>query len=164
MRRLRLYLCIRISALSGFCKINGMGVSYVKPHGALYNDMMVNDDIFCSILRAISLYDIGIKLMILSTPSNDRYNLMASKFNIELIYEVFADRNYTNDGLLVSRSDENGVIYDTKEVIRRIHTLKKDGYLESIDGKKLHIQADSICVHSDNEKALEFVKEIKKHL
>lgn len=154
----------QISALVGVCKADGLEVSYVKPHGALYNDMMVNDDIFLAILRAVSLCDEGIKLMILSTPNNDRYRLMALEFNVELIYEVFADRNYTDNGLLVSRSVENSVIYDNAKVIQRINTLKNDGYLESINQKKIHIQADTICVHGDNEKALEFVKEIKKHL
>jgi UPF0271 protein len=154
----------QISALNGFCKANDLVVSYVKPHGALYNDMMSNKNIFISILKAIASYDVNIKLMILSTANNDKYKLMASRFNIELIYEVFADRNYTDEGLLVSRNDKNGVIDNIKEVIKRINTLKNDGYLESINNKKLYIQADTICVHGDNEKALEFVKQLKKHL
>jgi UPF0271 protein len=154
----------QISALNGFCKANDLVVSYVKPHGALYNDMMSNKNILISILKAIASYDVNIKLMILSTANNDKYKLMASRFNIELIYEVFADRNYTDEGLLVSRNDKNGVIDNIKEVIKRINTLKNDGYLESINNKKLYIQADTICVHGDNEKALEFVKQLKKYL
>lgn len=154
----------QISALDGFCKASDLEVSYVKPHGALYNDMMANEYIFLSILKAISSYNTNIKLMILSTPNNDKYSLMASKFNVSLLYEVFADRNYTKDGLLLPRSEKNAVILDTKKIIARIKTLQNDGYLESIDKNKLHIKADTICVHGDNEKALEFVEEIRKHL
>ena len=154
----------QIGALSAFCKVNDCNISYVKPHGALYNDMMKDDDIFISILKAISSYNISIKLMILSTLNNDKYEKIATKYNIELIYEVFADRNYTNDGYLVPRSQDNAVIYDEKIILNRITTLKNDGYLQSIDDKKLYIKSDSICIHGDNEKAIDFIKLLKQNI
>lgn len=154
----------QIGALSAFCKVNNCSISYVKPHGALYNDMMKDDAIFISILKAISSYDTSIKLMILSTLNNDNYAKIASKYNIELIYEVFADRNYTNDGYLVPRNQENAVIHDEKTILNRITTLKNDGYLQSIDNEKLYIKSDSICVHGDNEKAIDFIKLLKQNI
>ncbi len=154
----------QLGALSAFCKANGTAISYVKPHGALYNDMMRDENIFKAILNAISSFDKNIKLMILSTPNNDAYNHTASMYGINLIYEVFADRNYNDDGTLVSRMNENAVIHDELKVAQRIGILKDKGYIQSVNNNKLFIQADTICVHGDNEKALDFIKLLKKAL
>jgi len=154
----------QIGALHAFCMVNDTKISYVKPHGALYNDMMKNKNIFKSILNAISSFDNTIKLMILSTPNNKIFKDIAVQYDINLIYEVFADRNYNDDGTLVSRSDKFALIDDIDRVKKRISTLKKDGYLTSINDKKLFIASDSICVHGDNNKAVEFIKLLKNML
>jgi UPF0271 protein len=154
----------QIGALSAFCQVHNTQISYIKPHGALYNDMMQDDDIFISILKAISLYNQKFKLMILSTPFNNKYNELAKQYSIELIYEVFADRNYTNEGYLVSRNNKNAVVHNEDIILDRIKTLKEQSYLTSIDNKKLFIEANSICVHSDNDKAINFIKLLKKNL
>jgi UPF0271 protein len=150
----------QINILHTFCKNSSTKFSYIKPHGAMYNDMMKDDNIFQVILKAISSYNKDIKMMILSTTNNTKYKKLASTYNIKLIYEVFADRNYTSDGFLVPRSDKNAVIDDVNLVINRIENLKENGYLEAIDGTKLNIHADTICVHGDNEKALYFIKQL----
>jgi UPF0271 protein len=151
----------QMGALSAFCKIHNTQISYVKPHGAMYNDMMKDENILRAILEAISAFDKNIKLMLLSTPNNELCKNIANEYNIELIYEVFADRNYNDDGTLVSRSNENAVIHDINRVKERISTLQENGYLTSANNQKLFIQADSVCVHGDNEKALEFIKLLK---
>ncbi len=154
----------QIGALSSFCKVHNTSISYVKPHGALYNDMMKDENIFKSILRAIASFDKTIKLMILSTPDYERFENIASFYDIELLYEVFADRNYNDDGSLVSRTQKNAVVQNEEDVISRVKILSKDGYIESINGKKLPIKADTICVHGDGENALSFIKALKKVL
>ncbi len=154
----------QIGALSAFCKIHNTKISYVKPHGALYNDMMKDKNIYKAILGAISSYDKNIKLMILSTMKNKEFENIAKEFKVSLLYEVFADRNYNDDGTLLARSHKDAIIYDKKKVAKRLKTLKEKGFLKSINDKKLYIKAHSICVHGDNEKALEFIKIIKKAL
>jgi len=154
----------QIGALSSFCKVHNTSISYVKPHGALYNDMMKDENIFKSILRAIASFDKTIKLMILSTPDYERFENIASFYDIELLYEVFADRNYNDDGSLVSRTQNNAVVQNEEDVISRVKILSKDGYIESINGKKLPIKANTICVHGDGENALSFIKALKKVL
>ncbi|BFU77002.1 5-oxoprolinase subunit PxpA [Arcobacter sp. 15-2] len=154
----------QIGALSSFCKVHNTNISYVKPHGALYNDMMKDENIFKSILRAIASFDKTIKLMILSTPDYERFENIASFYDIELLYEVFADRNYNDDGSLVSRTQTNAVVHNEEDVISRVKILSKDGYIKSINGKKLPIKADTICVHGDGENALSFIKALKKVL
>jgi len=154
----------QLGALYAFCKAHGTTVSYVKPHGALYNDMMRDQNIYKAILSAISSFDKNIKLMILSNPDNEAYEYTAKIYGISLIYEVFADRNYNDDGSLVSRMLPNAVVEDELDVMQRVKTLKEYGYLDSINSKRLYLKADTICVHGDNEHALKFIKSLHKVL
>ena len=164
LEEIKAIVLYQLGALNAFCKAQGTAISYVKPHGALYNDMMRDENIFKAILSAISSFDKNIKLMILSTPNNEAFAHTAMMYDINLIYEVFADRNYNDDGTLVSRANENAVIHDELKVAQRIAILKDRAYIESINNKKLFIKADTICVHGDNEKALDFIKLLKKAL
>lgn len=154
----------QLGALIAICKTEGAEVSYVKPHGAMYNDMMKDENIFKAILKAISSYDKNIKLMILSSGKNEEYSKIANEYKVGLLFEVFADRNYTDEGFLVARSKENAVLSNEDEVIKRVSKLKESGYLLSESGKKLFLQTDTICVHGDNEKALDFVRRLKEIL
>lgn len=164
LEEIKSIILYQIGALNAFCRANGVTLSYVKPHGALYNDMMRDENIFKAILNAISSFSKNIKLMVLSGPKNDEYEHTAKLYDIGLIFEVFADRNYNDDGTLVSRMEENAVIRDELDVVSRVVNLKERRYITSINGQKLFFKCDSICVHGDNENALEFVKLIKKSL
>lgn len=154
----------QLGALSAFCKAHGTGISYVKPHGALYNDMMRDENIFKAILNAISSFDKNIKLMILSGAKNEAYEHTAKNYSISLIYEVFADRGYNDDGSLVSRMHENAAISDELEIVSRIINLKEKGYINSINTEKLFLKTDTICVKGDDKRSLEFIKLIRKAL
>lgn len=164
LEEIKSIILYQLGALSAFCKSHNTIVSYVKPHGALYNDMMRDENIFKAVLNAIASFDKNIKLMILSGAKNEEYEYTSKLYDIKLIYEVFADRNYNDDGTLVSRMHENAVIKDELDVVDRINNLKNRGYLYSVNGQKLFLKTDSICVHGDNDKALEFIKLLKKAL
>ncbi|WP_083568703.1 5-oxoprolinase subunit PxpA [Arcobacter sp. LA11] len=154
----------QLGALSAFCKLHNTTVAYVKPHGALYNDMMRDENIFKAILSAVASYDKNIRLMILSTPNYEAYEHTAMLYGISLLHEVFADRNYNDDGSLVSRMLPNAIVHEELEVMERIKNLQERGYLESINNKKLFLKADTVCVHGDGENALEFIKALQKVL
>lgn len=154
----------QIGALEAFCKVNGKSVSYVKPHGALYNDMMNDENIFRAILSAISSYNRNIKLVVLSTTKNEELKQIALLYGVSLLFEVFADRNYTDEGMLVSRYEQEAVLDDELDIVNRVETLKERGFLTSINGVKLFLKADTLCVHGDNEKALQFIKIASKIL
>ncbi|WP_458700477.1 5-oxoprolinase subunit PxpA [Sulfurospirillum sp. 1307] len=158
------FVIYQIGALSGVCKSLGTKVEYVKPHGALYNDMMRDEVVLKAIMSAISKIDNSLKLMILSTTKNSYYEKLAKEFGIGLIYEVFADRAYTNEGLLVPRTQEGAVIHDLHVVLDRINLLKKEGKLISIDGSEIELRADSMCVHGDNKEAVAFVKALREYI
>lgn len=152
----------QVGALNAFCKAHKTNVSYVKPHGALYNDMMKDENIFKAILKAISSFDKNLKLMILSSPKNEAYKNIAKSYEIELLFELFADRNYTDEGFLVPRNKDNAVIHNDLDVLDRLETLKEFGYILSENNNKLFLDVDTVCIHGDNENALEFAKLVRR--
>ena len=156
------FVLYQIGALSALCKSHNMEIKYIKPHGALYNSMMRDKDIFRAIVKAVAKFDTTVKLMILSSSQNNAYAKMAKEYRVGLLYEVFADRAYTNEGTLVSRLEKNAVINDKKRLKERAKLLIKKGVIKSIEGKKLKLQADTLCVHGDNESALKLIKSLYK--
>ena len=164
LEEIKSIILYQLGALSAFCKAHGTAVSYLKPHGALYNDMMKDENILKAVLSAISSFDKNIKLMVLSTPNNEAYKHTALLYGINLLFEVFADRNYNDNGTLVSRAMPNAMINDDLELAQRIINLRDRGYIETINKEKLFIEANTICVHGDNKNALGFIKLLKKSL
>lgn len=158
------FVIYQVGALEGVCKSCDTKVEYVKPHGALYNDMMRDDNVIRAIMSGVSRVDKSLKLMILSTKQNDKYEKLASEYGLELIYEVFADRAYTDEGYLVPRTQKGAVIHELQSVLDRIDLLKDEGKLITINGKKIELRADSMCVHGDNAEAVEFVKALRKYI
>jgi len=164
LEEIKAIVIYQIGALDGMCKAFGTKVTYVKPHGALYNDMMKDENIFKAIVSAVNAYDANIKLMVLSTTKNEEYANIALGYGISLLFEVFADRNYNDDGTLVSRIKKDALIHDELDVIERVRVLNQNGFIYSKNGKRLFLKANTICVHSDGKNALEFVKSIRKSL
>lgn len=156
------FILYQLGALEALCQSYDRRVSYLKPHGALYNSMMKEPEIFKTIAKAVSKYDSSIQLMTLSSTHNDHYEEIAQKYGISLLYEVFADRAYTDEGFLVPRGQKGAVISDENEVLSRARLLFDKGEIETISGKKLQLKADTICVHGDNEAAVELIKLLHK--
>jgi UPF0271 protein len=158
------FVIYQIGALQAICKSNDTEVKYIKPHGALYNTMMSDIVVFNSIIKAISKYDNNLKLMILSSSKNKQYEKIANDFEVELLYEVFADRAYMDDGSLMPRSMGGAVLGSSDEVIERLDFLIKNGAIKSYKDKVLKLQVDCICVHGDNAHALGIVKAMREFL
>jgi len=152
------FVLYQLGALDAICKSHNTKVSYLKPHGALYNSMMQDEMIFKAIAKAIAKYDSSIKLMILSSLNNCHYANIASKYNISLLYEVFADRAYTNEGFLVNRAEKGAVLSSDSEVLERAELLLKKGVIKTIEGFELKLEVDALCVHGDNQSALELIE------
>jgi len=158
------FVIYQIGALYAICKSNHTKIDYVKPHGALYNTMMKDKEIFIAIVKAISKYDKNLKLMILSSPENNIYEELAKDLGVGLLFEVFADRSYMDDGSLMPRSMPNAVLSSSDEVIERLDFLIKNGAIKSYKDKILKLKVDCICVHGDNAHALEIVKTMREFL
>ena len=151
----------QIGALSAFCKGAGIRLYHVKPHGALYNMAAKDYELAKAICQAIKEVDDSLILLALS---NSEMLRAAQDTGLSAASEVFADRAYERDGSLVSRSRKGSMIEDETLAVNRVIRMAKEGVVEAIDKSVVSIEADSVCVHGDGVKALEFVKKIRKGL
>ena len=155
------YVKYQMGALMAFAKGQGLKLQHVKPHGALYN-MAARDEVLArGIAQAIASVDSSIYLMGLA---GSVMLIEAEKAGLPVISEVFADRAYNDDGSLVNRKLPGAVIHDADEAAARAVKMARDNKVVSINGKTIDIRADSICVHGDNEAAIELVKKIRASL
>lgn len=151
----------QIGALTAFCCANGVSLEHVKPHGAMYNMAGKDDELAMAICEGI--YEIDPNLILLGL-SGSRLLSAADKIGLKSAREVFADRAYEEDGSLVARSKDGAVITDENIAIDRVVSMVKYGKVTAITGKEISVTADSICVHGDGIKAVEFVKKIRERL
>ncbi|MBC7006003.1 5-oxoprolinase subunit PxpA [Photobacterium sp. BZF1] len=157
----------QIGALDALCQLYGGGVSYVKPHGALYNDMMAQPWIFEAIVSAVSDLNqyrtLPLKLMILARRNNQHYKELAAQRNVELLFEGFADRAYDSEGLLVPRAEAGSVYHDSQRIRQQVAELAK-GRVTTIDGQTLTLDVDTVCVHGDNDESIAVVRQLAEDL
>ncbi len=111
----------QIAAIDGVAKSLGIVLEYVKPHGALYNDMMLSQDIRKAILQALSSYHRPLKLMLQATLDIEQHRAEAKHFNIDILSEAFADRCYDDDGKLLSRAKDGAVHNKEKKCLHRLN-------------------------------------------
>ncbi len=155
---LEAWLFYQIGALDALARAAGVRVRYVKPHGALYNDMMKDPGIFETIVRTVHRYDPALELMMLALPDPEPFRTIAMAWGVGTIAELFADRNYSADGRLLPRSHPEALIDDPGAIARRIdHYLRRGEWL-SVDGTPLPLRGDSLCVHGDSPHAMETVQ------
>lgn len=134
----------------------GATLHHVKPHGALYNDIVKDKKLASIFLKAIKKYE-PVKLFI---PFNSEIEKEALKLNKSIIYEAFADRNYNNDLTLVSRNLENAVLTDLETIKKHVKTMLLNNEVETITGERIPIKVDTFCVHSDTKSAINIVKNL----
>lgn len=155
----------QIAALEGMARTHQQTLSYVKPHGALYNQMMADETILKTVMQAVSLYQTPskkpLKLMILATGQARAHHKLAKQFNIELYLEAFADRRYDNQGYLLSRK-QPGAVLNEEQILLQVEQLLTNNTLVSDSGEVIGIEADTLCVHGDNPDSINLIKRIKE--
>lgn len=149
----------QIATLEGLAKCQNMALTHIKPHGALYNDMMQNTEVFITILRAIAGYHQPYPLVIQALVDNQQHIALAKQYGVSIILEAFADRAYTDEGYLQSRS-QVGAVLSLKQAIMQASKLINRQAITSFNGKPLSIHADTLCVHSDTPVALELSEKV----
>ena len=155
------YTLYQISALSGMCQAQGIKLQHVKAHGALYNMAAVDYNLSKVICEAAAAIDKNIIILALSGSETVK---AAKDCGLKAAQEVFADRGYEEDGTLVNRKKDGAFIHDEDIAIGRVIRMVKEGCVKAVTGKDIAIQADSICVHGDGEKALLFIEKIRAGL
>jgi UPF0271 protein len=156
-------LWYQIAAVDGVAKSLGMELSYVKPHGALYNDMMASPALLETVMQALASYHKPLKLMLLASASAAEHQRMAERYGLELLFEAFADRRYKSDGALTPRS-QAGSVLDHQRALEQVQHLLRTGTVISDTGQSVAIAADTLCVHGDNPQAIALVKSIRQLL
>lgn len=147
----------QVKSIYKLTKDYNVKLNHVKPHGALYNMAAKDYNIAKAIAEAVFDIDKNVILIGLS----DSYIIKAAEeTGLKFLNEVFADRAYNNDGTLVSRAIEGAVIHDIDFCVNRVVEMIKDKKVESIDGTEINIKVDTICLHGDNEEALQLAKSI----
>ncbi len=154
--------CLRyqIAALDGMARSCGLTLSYVKPHGALYNDMMNKPAVFAAVLDAVAGYYQPLQLMILATAQQEQYRAQAAASKVSLLFEAFADRRYTDDGKLTPRSQAGAVLHE-EEMLAQVTQLVQHGSVTTASGNALALNADTLCVHGDNQAAIRQIQQIR---
>ena len=160
-RDLKADVMYQLSALRGLASSVGATVSYVKPHGALYNRIVFDKRQAQAVVDAITAIDPS--LGILTLPGS-AVGQIAQQTGLRVFSEAFADRAYTADGHLVPRTQPGAVLTDVDTIAERIVRLVRTGTLEAIDGSVVHVHADSVCVHGDTPGAVEVAKAVKARL
>ncbi|NUT74658.1 LamB/YcsF family protein [Pseudomonas sp. C1C7] len=154
----------QIGALDGICRAQGGRVNYVKPHGAMYNDMMANPAQLRAVLQAVAAYDRSLPLMLMATKDNSAAQRLGDEYGVTLWFEAFADRAYDSAGMLVSRSLPGAVHHESEKIIGQALTIARGEHLTASDGSALHLQANTLCVHGDNASSVAAVQRIRQAL
>ena len=147
--------------LQKIAQYHNENVTHIKPHGALNNMACEDLELATTIAKAINSIN---KDIIFLVPTGSKMELAGKKLNMKIACEIFADRNYEDDGNLVSRSKDNALI--TNPDVAKKHVLKmvKNQALNCFSGKKIPCKIDSVCIHGDNESSLATAKSIKDNL
>jgi len=136
-------------------------VTHIKPHGALNN--MACEDIELSIIIAKAVKDID-KDLIYLVPTGSKMEKAAKKFEIKIACEIFADRNYEDDGNLVSRKKPHALITNPEEAKKHVLKMVENQTLNCHSGKQIPCEIDSVCIHGDNISSLATARSIKDNL
>lgn len=154
----------QVGALAGLCQAHGTTVRYIKPHGALYNDMHRDNDILRAVMQAASDYDGALALMVLAQTDNGPVQKIADELGVPLILEAFADRTYADDGQLMPRQQPGAVLADQASILKQVEGLAANGTVVTESGRSLVLSPDSICVHGDNTQAVAAIRAIRELL
>ncbi len=154
-------IIVQYEILQAIAEKHNENVTHMKPHGALNN--MACEDINLATILANIIYKLN-KDLIYLVPTGSKMELAAKKLNMKIACEIFADRNYEDDGNLVSRSKSNALITDPDIAKKHVLSMVRNQAINCYSGKQISCEIDSVCIHGDNESSLNTAKAIKEEL
>ncbi len=134
---------------------------HVKPHGALYN-LSARDALTANII-AKAVHDFDSRLILVGLSGSHSIQ-QAKEIGLKTAHEAFADRTYQDDGSLTPRSQPHALIQDADSAVKQVMQIIKEGTVTTVSGKKIPVEADTICIHGDGPHAVEFAKAIQAAL
>jgi len=151
----------QLAALDGVARASGTRVSYVKPHGALYNAVVAHEAQADAVVAAVASY--GGALPVLGLPGSALLQA-AEAAGLRAVREGFADRGYTSAGTLVPRREPGALVHDPATVAERAVRMAVDGEVLAVDGTRVPLEIDSVCVHGDTAGAVELARAVRTAL
>ena len=148
----------QVGALAAFARAAGAPLQHVKPHGALYNMAARDRELARAIVDAVQA--VAPEAVLLALAGSEMVQA-AREVGLPVAQEVFADRAYNLDGTLVPRSQPGSMVDDPAVALPRVIEMVKTRRVKAITGEEISLEADSICVHGDNPKAVAFVAQIR---
>ncbi len=151
----------QIGALQAIARAAGATVSYVKPHGALYNTIVHHTDQAAAVAAAVHAVDPTLPVLGLS---GSAFFAEATQLGLRTVAEAFADRAYQPDGTLVSRREPGAVLHDPAEIADRVLTMVGEGRVRAVDGSTIDVSVESVCVHGDSPGAVQIARAVRQRL
>ncbi len=151
----------QLAALAGVARVAGTAVRYVKPHGALYNRIVDDEEQAAAVVEAVAAFDPGLPLLGLTGSAVERAALAR---DLLFVGEAFVDRGYRADGTLVPRSQPGALLSDVEAIAARAVRLAADGTVEAVDGTRISVTASSLCVHGDTPGAVAMAEAVRRGL
>ncbi|RDI95667.1 LamB/YcsF family protein [Meiothermus sp. QL-1] len=151
----------QIGALSGFLRAAGMALHHVKPHGALYNRATRDAPTALAIAQAVKDFDPALPLVVLP---NTPLEAEARRIGLRTVAEAFPERGYTKDGRLAPRGTPGAWIHDPEMAARRAVAMVLEGWVEAVDGGRVAVQAETLCIHGDNPAAVAIARAVREAL
>ena len=151
----------QINILSNIANASGIKVTHVKPHGALNN--MACEDYELAKIISDSIIQVN-KDLIFLVPTGSQMERAGKKLGMKIAAEIFADRNYEDNGNLVSRSKSNAMITDPEIAKKHVIKMVENQALNCYSGKQIPCEIDSVCVHGDGQSAVNTAKQIREGL
>jgi 5-oxoprolinase (ATP-hydrolysing) subunit A len=151
----------QIGALQAIAHAAGSVVSYVKPHGALYNTIVTNHEQAAAVASAVYLANAALPVLGIA---GSAFFDEAARLGLHTVAEAFADRAYRPDGQLVSRREPGAVLDDPAAIARRVVSMVSSGQVAAIDGTQIVVSVESVCVHGDSPGAVQIATAVRDQL
>jgi|SRR5699024_53472 len=151
----------QLDTLTALAEVQGTNVAYVKPHGALYHDILHSETIRRGVFQAVAACNATMPVLVLANVNRTALEQSAAEFGLQLWYEAFADRRYCANGQLQPRTIEGAVLTDAHSIVAQASAIAQGKPLQTATGESLVLEADSLCVHGDNPDAIATIKAIR---
>ncbi|HEV7699125.1 MAG TPA: 5-oxoprolinase subunit PxpA [Pyrinomonadaceae bacterium] len=151
----------QIAIMKGHALAAGGRLNHVKPHGALYNQAARDGELAAAVAEAVAAFD---KDLVLFGLSGTVCIAEAERIGLTAASEVFADRTYRADGSLTPRREANALITDDAQAVTQALRMVRESSVTATDGTAIPVRAQTICLHGDGTRAVEFARSIRSAL
>jgi len=151
----------QIGVFQAIAESCGVRPNHIKPHGALYNMAARDREFADAVVKAVASTD---STLLLFAPGGSALGSAAQTGGVSVVAEVFADRNYLNNGALVPRTRPDALLKDPEAAALRVVRMLREGKVKSVEGQDVAIRAETVCVHGDTPGAVAFARALRGHL